>query len=599
MLGFEYKTEWDLSKEFYSDLSDPEFERDLEAILPQVKEYADKYRGRIDHFTPQDFLEFFEHENKLDKLINKVAIYLFFLNSLDSQNQDVIKKQGQFDTIMTEVSNLVLFVSIELKELGFERLTELSRLPELAEYKNYFIQTARSIEYLLDEKTEFALNLKQTSGSGAVHSLYDEYTGSLTFEMEVDGKVEVVTEDEVRSARMSTKEATRKAAFESLRAVYNQKQNQILLSNIYRSVLKDWSSEIQLRKYKHVLSPRAISEQLDEEVIELLMHEVKAAYPLFQRYIKTKAKLMGKEKLPGWDVFAPLSKVETEIPFAKGVEMLLECAQEFDSEFYEYLKDMLSQGRVDVFPKFKKRGGAYCAYEAGFESYILMNYANKLDSVSTLIHESGHAFHGHLRQAQKPQVQSEPMCLAETASVFSETLLSRKIMQTLQDEEKLGFLENYLQDIFSTIFRQIQYVWFEHRCHEATLNGEELSYLDFNRIWREEQISMFGDTIEFDVPMEQESSWSSIPHLFRTPFYCFSYAFGNLLAFSLYQRYQENKQDFIIAYKNILKSGGSKAPYELLLENGFDISSKEFYQNGLKVVEELVDKFERQAGVKI
>jgi oligoendopeptidase F len=228
-------------------------------------------------------------------------------------------------------------------------------------------------------------------------------------------------------------------------------------------------------------------------------------------------------------------------------------------------------------------------------SCVLLNYTNKLNDVSTLAHEFGHSIHAYLSTIQKPQVYYSGTSMAETASIFNETLLNNALEKTLTESEKLGFLENQLSDIFSTIFRQVQYTLFEKRVHEAVYNGQELSYNDFNKIWREEQTKMTGDYVEYSLEAEKESGWSSIPHIFATPFYCYSYAFGNILSFALYEKYVEEGQGFVEKYKNILRSGGSKPPYDLLMENGLDITSPEFYRSGLKVVENLVNEFESAA----
>jgi len=173
-------------------------------------------------------------------------------------------------------------------------------------------------------------------------------------------------------------------------------------------------------------------------------------------------------------------------------------------------------------------------------------------------------------------------------------LFSEAFFKTLTTKiEKLDFLDTKLQDVFATIFSQIMYISFEKEVHEIFSAGRELSYTDLNCLWRKHQLEYYGDMVEFDVEAEKESSWSSILHIFNSPFYCYSYAFGNLLTFSLYEQYLQEGVKFVARYKNILRAGGSKTPYNLLLENGFDIESPEFYQKGLKVVAGMVAEFEK------
>ncbi len=185
-----------------------------------------------------------------------------------------------------------------------------------------------------------------------------------------------------------------------------------------------------------------------------------------------------------------------------------------------------------------------------------------------------------------------PLSLAETASIFNEMLLSEKIRKELTTEEYTEFLNEKLGDIFATIFRQIQYIAFERRTHEAIFAGQELTYHDFNRLWREEQVRMTSESITYDVTAENESGWSMIPHIFASPFYCYAYAFGNILVFALYNRYMKEGSNFVESYKNILRSGGSKRPKDLLAEHGFDITSPKFYRDAMEEIEKMVVEFE-------
>jgi oligoendopeptidase F len=171
-------------------------------------------------------------------------------------------------------------------------------------------------------------------------------------------------------------------------------------------------------------------------------------------------------------------------------------------------------------------------------------------------------------------------------------LLGEKLKTLISQEEYALYLNERLTDVFATIFRQVQYISFEKEAHTLIHTGNELTYKELNALYREHQKPLYGDTMIYDVEAKDESTWSMIPHIFHTPFYCYAYAFGNILVFSLYNKYKANpafKED----YKNILRAGGSLAPKELLAKYGIDISSREFYQAGLREVEKLVEEFEK------
>jgi oligoendopeptidase F len=343
------------------------------------------------------------------------------------------------------------------------------------------------------------------------------------------------------------------------------------------------------------MEPRNVSEELDNEVVDLLMLEVQNSYPLFARYLQAKKRILGLDTFKNYDIFAPIQTKEALMPLEDGLKLHLETMKDFDDEFHKYSQAMFQEGRVDAFPRKGKRGGAFASYDKDSPSFVLLNYTGKLADVSTLSHELGHAIHGHLSQTQRGSVYGSPLSLAETASIFSEMLLSEKIRTQLDSETYTDFLSNELSDAFASIFRQIQYVSFEKRVHEMVHSGKELTYSDYNILWREEQVRMSGNAVDFDIPAEEEIGWSSIPHIFNTPFYCYAYSFGHLLVFALYARYRELGKPFVKDYKSILESGGSIRPRELLARYGFDITKPEFYRLGLGILEKKVEEFEKLA----
>lgn len=592
------QTDWNLEKYFFSGLDDPRLEANISSILPLARTFVEKYRNRIKNFNaPEQVLEYYADYEQMSHEMGTGGIYLSYLQSLDTQNDAVIKKMGELEYIFMQASSELLFISQEWKELGYEKIIAFAENPVLADYKNALVSQAENLRYILGEREEFVLNEKSRA-LGVVEGLREELANSYTFEIELDGEKKTMTEEEIRSFRTSPDREIRRKSYESLRQVYSNKQAQITLGNIYSGILKDWASDVKIRGYKTVMDPRNTSEELENEVVDMLLQEVQSAYPLFARFIEAKRKLLGLDEFHVYDTQAPLSQIEKEFTFEDGTRLHLETMKDFDQEFYDYSVDMLESGRVDAFPKYGKRSGAFASYRAGEPSFVLLNHTGKLGDVSTISHELGHATHGYLSQGQKPAVYDSPLSLAETASIFSEMLLSEKLRKQLTQEEYKEFLNEKLSDVFATIFRQIQYVAFERRAHEAVFAGQELTYHDFNRMWREEQIRMTGESVTYDVEAENESGWSMIPHIFRSPFYCYAYAFGNILVFALYNRYQKEGASFVESYKDILRAGGSKRPKDLLAEHGFDITSPKFYRDAMEEIEKMVREFEELAEKK-
>ncbi len=348
----------------------------------------------------------------------------------------------------------------------------------------------------------------------------------------------MLTEEEIRAFAKNPNRDIRRRAAESMNSVYLVHQNQITLGNLYTGIVKNWSSSMELRGYKTVMSKRNISEQLSDEVVDTLMSEVQKFYPLYQRFLRAKQKHLALPELYGYDVHAPIFKIEKKIPYEEACKTVIEMFEGFDSRFGNYARDMLEAARVDAFPKAGKRGGAFASYDKGIESFVLLNYTDTVDDSFTLAHELGHAIHGHLAQVQKSPVYDAPLVLAETASIFSESLLMEKIQATLSPEEKLELLNQKLLDVFGSIHRQIMYVSFERRVHEHIHGGGELTYKELNLWWNEESQKLASDVITPILPPEKNYTWSAIPHIFSTPFYCYAYSFGMLVSLALVEKYK-------------------------------------------------------------
>lgn len=590
-----YSTSWNLSRYFYSGLDDPRLAADIAQILPRTRVFTEKYKARFAKMTTSDeIFEFYTDYTTLSYEMATPSYYLFYRSSLDTQDLAVTKKMGEIEYIYNEASELTLFVAQGWKDIGYERIMEWSRDPKLAKYKNDLVGTADGIRYILSEPEEKVLNIKSRP-MGLANSLHDELTGSYEFMMTLDWLEKKLTEEEVRSYRQHTDRGIRRESYKSLRWIYTTKQNQIALGNIYTSIVKDWVSEIKLRGYsENVIAQRNLSEEMDDEVVDMLLSEVEQAYPIYARFLRAKAKMLDLDTdFSVWDTGAPLGSVDKDFTFDEAYDLHLSVMRDFDSDFYEYSKRMIEEERIDAFPRAGKRGGAFASYRKWDESFVLLNFTGKLRDVSTISHELGHAIHGHLSQVQEAPVYDSPLSMAETASIFSEMLLWEKVKSLVSKDEYREYLNERLGDIFATIFRQVNYVTFERKVHEQIYRWAEFTYKDLNVLWRAEQEKLYGGSLTYDVSAEEESGWSMIPHIFHTPFYCYAYAFGNLLTFALYHKVHVEKSLSVEDYKDILRAWGSERPRYLLARYGIDIASPEFYRAGLSEVERMVEEFEK------
>ncbi len=590
-----YKYNWNLEKYFYNWIDDKNLENDLKSVIQDIQNFIKKYKWKIQNFQKaEEVLQYYQDDEKISLKLNKIFHYLFYKNSLNTQDQAIIKKTMEVENLFVEIQNQLLFVQEEFKKLGKTKLKEFSESPILKSYKYLLDDKIKSLKHILSKKEEKLLN-ELSPIDNQIENLYNEFHSWLSFKIKLNWENKVLTEDEVRSLRSNPDPKIRRLAYKTLREVYWKKWNKTVLSNIYSTFVKQWWLSVKLRKYKTVMEPRNISEWLDNKVVDLLMQQVMENYYLFQRYVWLKAKLLWK-KLPLaiQDIQAPVVESKTKFTKEQAIQKHLDVMKDFDETFYNYSVDLLKKWRVDFDPKQWKRWGAFASYSKWQESFVLLNFTWKLNDISTLSHEFGHAIHGHLSQIQPEAVYDSPLSLAETASIFNEMLLSEHLLndKNLTKEDKINLLENKLGDVFSTIFRQIQYVDFEKQVHTNIQQNKQFSHQDYCKTWRNTQEKMTWKSIKYDVKAEEESSWSMIPHIFHTPFYCYAYAFGNILTFSLYNKYKTEWKKFVQDYKQILSSGGSIPPKELLAQFGIDITKNKFYQDAFKEIEKMLNLLE-------
>lgn len=581
------KTEWDLKKHYFNSIDDERIKLGIESDLKEINRYIEKYKGKIASMNDSEFLDFLSDGARQYSNMTKIHYYFSYLNTLDTQDQEVIKKSGELTNIWTDAYQELLFIDEEYKEIGYSKFIEMSGMDMFRHHRNSLVNAANDLKYNLSEAQE-----KNLVEVGKVTSIFDDIYSELTNSFDFEYRGENKTEAEIQSLRKSADESERKDATESLLEKYGD--NKIVLGNLYKAVCKDNVSAIKIRGFEGVMHTRNISEEMDDDVVNKLIDTVKSNYHLFHRHLKNKAKFLGKDKLEFHDVLAPIpGGGKTEFTFEEGFEFYMKNIKNFDKEFYDYSREIFEDGRVSVFPKQGKMSGAYASYNKDVESFVMLNYTNDFDSIMTLAHELGHAIHGWLSQAQNYYVYHSPLSLAETASIFNETFVFEEMLKTVSEDEKDFYVMKNLDDIFSTMFRQIMYVDFERECHNRTLAGEELSYEDFNEIWLEKSRELFGDSVI--VPEIVKHGWSVIPHIFHTPFYCYSYSFGNILSFNLYKMYKdsEDKSSFIQMYKSILRSGGSDRPKDLLNNWNIDITSDEFYNKAFEVIENLIVSVEK------
>jgi len=394
---------------------------------------------------------------------------------------------------------------------------------------------------------------------------------------------------ELRALRYHPKQDVRCEAMTCFFSRYEEQK--LAVTHAFNHIVKDCAIEREIRGYKSPISVRNVQNDLDDKVVQVLHEVTQESSHLVNRYYKLKARLLGLERFTLADIYAPLPQSSTSFTWEQATDLVLRGFQNFDPTFHEMAKKMFDENRVDAPVTASKRGGAFCSSSTpDVAPYVLLNFLGKQRDVSTMAHELGHAIHDMYCSKQNLFNYHPILPLAETASVFSEMIVTDLLLKEQTDKtSKIALLTEKLEDIFATSHRQNMFSFFEQTIH-AQIEKGLMSTTELCETYQSSLESMFGDAVTYTPEYQWE--WSTIPHLVESPFYVYAYNFGNLLVMALYQSYLEEGAAFIPKFKELLSLGSSKSPVAITQVVGVDITDPNFWRKSLVYTEHLIDELE-------
>jgi oligoendopeptidase F len=580
---------WDLS-ELYAGPTDPRIERDLGAALTRADAFVAAWRGRLATVTPSELRRALVEYEALQDIGQRPGFYASLLTAMDSQDSVALALEQRTAEAHSELRARLVFFELEILALEDTRAETLIADPVLAPYAHFLTQLRRFKPHVLSEPEERLLTRKELSGKTAFVQLYDEITGALRFRIGEDD----LTEGEVLALLHHPDRERRRRALAALLEPYVGAR--LPLTAIFNALLLDHRVDCDLRRHGDVVDPTHLANEVTPEIVATMMDAVDRHRPTIRRFLKLKARLLGLPRLGIADVYAPLQRAvedpETAIPWPAGRALVLEAFERFDPGLAAIARDLLDRAHVDAEVRPRKRSGAFCAALGPRDTpYVLASYTETSRDVSTLAHELGHAVHYVLAREQTLLHYEPPLVLAETASVFAEMLLTDQLLAATKDATaRRRLLVETLDEIYGTVFRQHALTRFEIAAHAAR-RDHRLDWDEIGELWMREQRALFDDSV--DVDPVYRAGWSYIPHFIHSRFYCYSYAFGELLTLALFQRYKEEGPAFVPAYLALLRAGGSAAPDVLAARLGFDLGSAAFWDGGCAAIAHMVDELER------
>ena len=575
---------WDLS-ELAKNPKSVAFQKQIQELEKQAIKF-EKIKSKLKpKITSKEFKDILQQVEKISENMSKIGGYASLSYSSDTQSDEATSLMTKISKLGSEISNKILFFDLwwktQVDEKNAKRLIE-----NTGELKEYLAHKRLFAKYALSEPEERIINTLDVTGISALVKLYDKITNAFEYQMKIGNKNKTMTREELTNFVRSTNPKIRETAYKTILTKYTD--NKGVIGEIYQNIVLNWRDEgIEIRGYDSPISMRNIGNDVDDKTIESLLSICKKNSPVFQKFFAQKAKMLKMKKLGRYDIYAPAAAniKEKNYTYNKSVKLVFESLGKFSGVLEEYARKVFNENHIDSAIRQGKRDGAFCStLTPKITPFVLVNFTGKSRDVFTLAHELGHAVHSQAAQNKSILVQDAPLPLAETASTFSELLLYDNLSDKISDNQKKIMLSEKIDDLYATILRQSFFTIFEVDAHKQIGNGTTIN--EISKTYLQNLKEQFGNSVNITDDFAIE--WSCIPHFYHTPFYCYAYSFGNLLALSLFQRYKKEGKDFVPSYISILAAGGSQKPEKLLSEYGFDIRSPKFWQEGFDYIKEQV-----------
>lgn len=548
-----------------------------------------RYRGRVGELDAGELAEVMEALAEVNERIERAGSYASLRFSVDTTDPERGALMQHVEERATAIGTELLFFELEWAAVPDERAAELLGDDRLAFCGHYLRSARRYRPHLLTEPEERIMAEKAVTGRSAWSRLFSELTSTIT--VELDG--ETLSLEQGLSQLQSPDRGLRRRVAEAVSA--GLEPGLRTRAYVFNTLLADKSTDDRLRHYPDWLASMNLANEASDESVQALVAAVRARYDIPQRWYALKARLLGVERLADYDRMASVAQSDEVFGWSQAKELVLDAYASFSPELAGIATKFFDDRWIDAPVRPGKRPGAFCAYTVpSLHPYLLLNWTARRRDVLTLAHEMGHGLHAYLARGQGVFHQATPLTLAETASVFGETVtFGRLLAATTDADARLALLAESLEGQIATVFRQTAMNQFEARVHTDRREHGELSVDQFNERWAETQAEMLGDAVE--ITPGYRTWWSYVPHFIGTPGYVYAYAYGQLLALSVYRAYQDQGADFVPRYLDLLAAGGSRSPEELGRIVGVDLADPGFWDGGLRIVEEQLEAAEAAA----
>ena len=578
---------WDLDP-----LVDGNGQEGVHQLLEQAEALTgdlEQWRGRIGELEVPDLVRAMSTLAEIQDRLGRAGSWVSLRFAVDTSDPARGAAMQKFQEQATELSTRLIFLELEWAEVPEQRASVLLESEELA-FCRYYLESARRYRpHLLTEPEEKILAEKDVTSSSAWSRLFDELSSAIVVELP-----EGPTSLEQGLSRLGSPDRDdRRIAADAITVALEPGLR--TRAYVFNTLMADKTTDDRLRSYSSWVASRNLANQASDSSVQALVDAVVDRYDIPQRWYRLKAQLLGVDRIADYDRNASIASVEEEFSWSEATEIVLDSYGSFSSELAGVVNTFINDNWIDAPVRPGKRPGAFCAYTVpSAHPFLLLNWTSRRRDVLTLAHELGHGLHAYLAREQGVFHQSTPLTLAETASVFGETVtFGRLLADTTDPNARLALLAESLEGQIATVFRQIAMNRFENAVHTHRREIGELSTEDFADAWESTQRAMLGDAVE--LTPGYRSWWSYIPHFIGSPGYVYAYAYGQLLALAVYARYETEGDAFVPAYLDMLRAGGSKSPEDLGRIVGVDLADPRFWDGGLAIIDAQLSAAEQAA----
>ena len=559
------ETTWNLTS-LYKDKAS--WKKELKKFSKDIKE-LENYVGKVTQ-SDKHLSYALKIQEDLDKRVESLYAYVSLNRDINKKSYEFIDMREELNKVYREYQPICSNLELEILKLSDSKFNEMMKNKNIStKYGMYLKDIRRNKKYYLDSKEESLLN--KTGNLTSPKEIYELFT-------KMDKKSEM-NPSEYAIALESEDRDERKKAFENEFVLYNDNIN--MLSGLLIGQVKKNIFYSEVRGYKNSREMYMLSDDIDSKVYDGLVDTVSKNLDGLHKYVKLRKEVLKLDKIYSYDMYTPiLNPTNDYIPYEKAQSLIYSSLSPLGKEYGDVLYKAFNERWVDVYSNDDKVSGAYCLSVYNNHPYVLLNYSGKLDSVSTLAHELGHAVYSYMSCNNQNYSNAHPSIFThEVTSITNEALLYEMLIKnSTDDEQKAYYITQYLDLIKSTLFIQTMYAEFEQQIHSRAEKGENLNVLVLNDIWGELLQKYYGK--DFTVDQLSKVGWSRIPHFYNS-FYVYKYATGCSAAIAFSQDILSNGAD---NYLQFLKKGGSNYPLELLNQSGINL-------NGTKPIEKTTEKF--------